>query len=117
MFLIITAQAFDDAFELVDFRFGNDFVVGIAFRSKLEQWPRVDGRNSAALRRFADFLRQCEAAKSTLSGLRFLDDDRENQRMLSKLPDRLIPKWGLLLPIPGKNMNGYLCFLSSCLSL
>ena len=94
LFLIGTAQAFDDAFKLLDSRFGDDFVVGNAFRSKLEQWPRVDGRDSAALRRFADFLRQCEAAKSTLSGLRFLDDDRENHRMLSKLPDWLIPKWG-----------------------
>lgn len=42
----------------------------------------------------AEFLRQCEAAKRTLSGLRYLDDDRENKRLLSKLPDWLIPKWG-----------------------
>ena len=93
-FLLATATSFSDAFKVLDKRFGDSFVVGNAFRDKLDGWSKIDGRDSKGLRRFVDFLKQCEAAMKTIHGLRFLNDDRENRKLLLKLPDWIVSRWG-----------------------
>ena len=45
------------------------------------------------MRRYSDFLRQCLAAKESISSLSVLDDDRENHKLLTKLPDWLTIRW------------------------
>ena len=58
-FLLPPEDAFDEAKKLLEERYGNPFVVGNAFRDKLEKWQRINSRDEAALQRYADFLRQC----------------------------------------------------------
>ena len=45
------------------------------------------------LQKFADFMRQCETAMSSIGTLNCLNDDRENRRFLSKLPDWIVTRW------------------------
>ena len=50
--------------------------------------------DNVGLRKFADYLRQCEAAKRDIRSLSVLDDDLENRKMLENLPNRLVTRWG-----------------------
>ena len=92
-FLLNTSTAFQDAFKLLEARYGNSFVMGNAFRDKLENWPKISSRDYAALRKFSDFLQQCLSGMKTIPSLRFLDDDGETRKLLLKLPDWLIQRW------------------------
>ena len=74
-------------------RYGNSFLVAEAFRDKLSEWPKIASRDNTGLRKFADFLRQCEMAMKNNKGLAILNDCRENQKMLKKLPEWLVRKW------------------------
>ena len=93
-FLLSTTEAYEEAKTLLEQRYGDPFVVTNAFREKLDNWPKIPPRDGFALRKFSDFLRQCETAMSITGGLRILNDDRENRKMLSKLPDWLVSRWG-----------------------
>ena len=64
-----------------------------AFRDKLEKWQRINSRDGAALQRYADFLRQCHTAMRSIGNLSVLNDERENRKMLGKLPEWAITKW------------------------
>ena len=59
-FLISSADAHKEAKELLKRRYGDQFVVANAFRSKLDEWKKIASRDGIALRKYADFLRQCE---------------------------------------------------------
>ena len=61
-FLLKKGDAYKKAREVLEKRFGDPFAVADSFRDKLEQWPRIPNRDPSALRKFADFLGQCEAA-------------------------------------------------------
>ncbi|XP_067946284.1 uncharacterized protein [Watersipora subatra] len=69
------------------------FVISEAFRTRLENWPKISARDGAALRRFSDFLGQCKAAMFEIPELKLLDDNRENRKMLCLLPDWLVNLW------------------------
>ena len=92
-FFLDSDDAYDRAKALLQKRYGNEFVVSNAFRDKLEAWPNVTYNDGLALRRFADFLTQCLSAIKTVTGLQILNDERENRKMLMKLPDWLISRW------------------------
>jgi len=92
-FYVPSEEAFNEAMVLLDERFGDHFRVADAFRDKLEKWPRVADEDGEGLRRFADFLRQCQMAMSSVDGLNILSDQRENQRLLKKLPNFLVSRW------------------------
>jgi hypothetical protein len=92
-FLMATPDAYQEAKQLLEQRYGDPFLVASAFRDKLESWPKVMSRDGIALRKLADFLRQCQTAMRTTSSLNILNDDRENQKMLSKLPEWLVLRW------------------------
>ncbi|XP_064619532.1 uncharacterized protein LOC135482979 [Lineus longissimus] len=96
-FLISSDSAFDEAKAVLEQRYGNPFNVAEAFRNKLEGWPKVHPKDSQALRKFSDSLRQCEAAKKSIGSLRVLDDDRENRKLLMKLPDWLVKRWARIV--------------------
>ena len=92
-FLISSDNAYDEAKKLLDERFGDPYIVGSAFRDKLEKWPKIAPRDSKALQKFADFAKQCQTAMHSIGTLKCLDDDRENRKFLSKLPDWMVTRW------------------------
>ncbi|XP_050390455.1 uncharacterized protein LOC126809746 [Patella vulgata] len=92
--LLDTPTAFEDAKSLLEKRYGDPFIVANAFRDKLEAWPKVPNRDGPALRHFADFLKQCYTAMRTINCLNVLNDMRENRKLLNKLPDWLVMRWG-----------------------
>jgi hypothetical protein len=77
----ITEEAYREAKELLEDRFGDPHTVGNAFRERLYKWPKIPPRDGEALRSFADYLRQCLTAKSAISSLRILDDPNKNMKM------------------------------------
>ena len=91
--LIPTGESYKEALSLIDKRFGNPFVIANAFKAKLEAWPKIGVRDAIALRKFTDFLRQCEVASRSNVSLKVLDDDMYNRLLLTKLPDWLVTRW------------------------
>lgn len=92
-FLVGTEKAYESAWEILEERYGNSFVVAKAFRDKLILWPKIGPKDSVELREFADFLRGCQAAMCHIKNLAVLNDCSENQKLLSKLPDWLTARW------------------------
>ena len=92
-FYFETEDAYDKAKEILEERYGDSFRVAEAFRDKLDKWPKIAGRDSTGLRKFADFLKQCQMAMSMTPGLEVLNDCRENRKMLVKLPDWIVQRW------------------------
>ncbi|XP_050404672.1 uncharacterized protein LOC126820632 [Patella vulgata] len=96
-FLLNTDGAFQDAKNLLEKRFGHPFVIANAFRNKLDSWPKIPPRDGIELRKFADFLRQCEIAMSTINSLQILNDSHENKKLLSKIPEWLVSRWARMV--------------------
>ncbi len=93
-FMLLDGEdAYLKAKEQLHKRFGDPFVVGTSFRRKLDEWKPIPPNDAIGLRKFADFLVQCETAMNRVSGLSVLNDVQENQKMLSKLPKWLTTRW------------------------
>ncbi|XP_064642266.1 uncharacterized protein LOC135496725 [Lineus longissimus] len=92
-FLLKSEQAYEKAKKTLEERFGNAFTVTEHFRKKLDDWPKINGRDSEALRKFSDFLCQCEVAMIDIKELSVLNDVREIKRLLSKLPEWIVNRW------------------------
>ncbi len=88
--LLSSDEAYEEAKSTLDSRYDDPFVIANAFRDKLEKWPKVSPRDGTGLRKFADFLQQCHIAMQTIGSLSVLNDDRENRKLLTKLPDWMI---------------------------
>jgi len=65
-------------------RFGDPFAVAATCRKKLESWPKIHPNDSFALRKYSDFLVQCQKLKK-IGSLRVLNNDHENRKLVSKL--------------------------------
>ena len=97
-FLVVSSEdAYDDAKELLEKRYGDPFIIGNAFRERLERWPKIASRDNVGLRKFSDFLRQCLSAMKTMGTLNSLNDDRENRKLLYKLPDWTVTRWSRIV--------------------
>lgn len=96
-FLLPSDRAYEEAKKTLDKRYGDPFVISNAFRDKLEKWPEILPRDGTGLRKFPDFLQQCQIAMHTISSLSVLDDDRENRKLLTKLPDWMVSRWGRIV--------------------
>ena len=92
-FLLPSEDAYDEAKNLLDERYGDPFIVANAYRDKLEKWPKITARDGTGLQKFADFLRQCFTAAQSIGHLDVLNDDRQNKKLLQKLPDWLVTRW------------------------
>ncbi|XP_054866973.1 uncharacterized protein LOC129349027 [Amphiprion ocellaris] len=92
-FLGDSEHSYYAAWDLLNERYGEPFVVAEAFRDKLHTWPKIGPKDSTELRKFVDFLRSCESAIVHNESLRVLDDGLENQKLASKLPDWLSTRW------------------------
>lgn len=92
-FLIGSEDSYEAAWNMLNERYGEPFVIAKAFRDKLHTWPKVTGKNSAELRTFVDFLQSCQSAMTNNENLNILNDGIENQRLAAKLPDWLSNRW------------------------
>ena len=95
--LLPTEQSFRSAKELLEERYGDPFCIANAFRDKLDHWPRIAAKDGIGLRKLADFLRQCRLTMETVPSLSILDDDRENKKLLLKLPDWVTTRWSRIV--------------------
>ncbi|XP_020556659.2 uncharacterized protein LOC110014220 [Oryzias latipes] len=92
-FLTGSEASYEKAWNLLNERYGEPFVIAKAFRDKLHAWPKIAHRESSDLRKFVDFLRSCESAMVENENLNVLNDAIENQKMAAKLPDWLSTAW------------------------
>lgn len=92
-FLIDSEDSYHAAWDLLNERYGEPFVIAKSFRDKLHAWPKIASRESAELRKFVDFLHSCESAIAHNESLNVLNDGIENQRLTAKLPDWLSTRW------------------------
>jgi len=53
-FLLGTEEAYDSAWQLLEKRFGDPFIIGKSFRDKLHGWPKISSKDGSELREFAD---------------------------------------------------------------
>lgn len=86
-------DAYNQAWEALNARYGHPFVIQRAYREKLNNWPKISSRDSVKLRQYSDFLTACSNAMPHIKGLQVLNDCEENQRMLQKLPDWVTSRW------------------------
>ena len=93
-FLLSTDTAYAEAKTTLDKRYEDPFVIANAFRDKLEKWPKIPPKDGTGLQKIADFLQQCSVAMQTIKSLSILNDDRENRKLLTKLPDWIVARWG-----------------------
>ena len=109
-FLLRSDSAFEQAKALLEERNGNQFIVTEAFHDKLEAWPKIHGREGNSLRRFSDYLNQCHAAMMDMKGLEILNDNRENRKLLQKLPDWVVNRWSRIVSTSCKSKGMYASF-------
>lgn len=86
-------EAYQQAWQKLNARYGHSFVVQRAFREKLNKWPKIGAKEYVKLREFSDFLQTCSDAMPHIKGLQVLNDCEENQKMLAKLPDWITSRW------------------------
>ena len=110
LFFIQNEDAYEKAKIMLEKRFGDPFMIADAFRNKIDTWPRIQSRDSQGLRKFTDFLRQCSIAMSTISNLRFLNDDRENRKLLQKCPEWLVNRWARTVSDYKRHIGSYPSF-------
>lgn len=91
--LVGTEDAYTAAWSMLDDRFGNPFVIGKAYRDKIQSWHKISSRDGKDLREFADFLTSVTTAMSHTQGLQTLNDCVEIQKIAAKLPDWLSSRW------------------------
>lgn len=86
-------EAYQDAWDKLNRRFGQPFTIQRAFREKLTNWPRIQSKDAEGLRRFSDFLNACQDAMPYVKGLDILNDWEENRKLVHKLPDWAALSW------------------------
>lgn len=86
-------EAYQQAWDKLNARYGHPFIIHRSFREKLNRWPRIGAHDYIKLREYGDFLQNCSNAMPHIKGLQILNDCEENQRMLRKLPDWITSRW------------------------
>lgn len=86
-------EAYNDAWNKLNQRYGQPFVIQKAFREKLAKWPKIQPKDAEGFRDFSDFLNACHQAMPHVKGLEILNDCDENQKLVHKLPDWAAARW------------------------
>ncbi|XP_048048491.1 uncharacterized protein LOC125269604 isoform X2 [Megalobrama amblycephala] len=86
-------EAYSDAWDKLNCRYGQPFAIQKAFREKLTNWPKIHSKDAMGLRSFSDFLSACENAMPHVKGLQIMNDYQENQKLVQKLPDWVASRW------------------------
>jgi hypothetical protein len=92
-FLLRSEEAYRQAKNTLEERYGNRFVTSEAFLAKLHGWPKVPSKNKSALLKFSDFVNQCNVAQQEFSTLKHLNEIKEIQRVAQRLPDWALLRW------------------------
>ncbi|XP_063964979.1 uncharacterized protein LOC135156433 [Lytechinus pictus] len=103
--LVGNDKAYGEAMTALTSRYGDPFIIANAFRDKLERWPKISPKDAIGLRNLSDFLHQCVSAMDKIGNLHHLNDERENQKILYKLPDWLVARWSRKV-IDWRDVNG-----------
>ena len=93
LFLVPSSESYISAMNILHERFGSSALVASAFREKLDRWPKIPERDSKALLSLSDFLQQIVVASTKYPSLEILNDEFENRKLVSKLPNWLAAKW------------------------
>lgn len=88
-----TLSAYQDALASLEEQYGDPYLIGGAFTSKLDRWPKVKANDGPALRSFVGFLKQCVASMSKIHTLEDLNTLKEMKKIIHKLPTHLEQKW------------------------
>jgi hypothetical protein len=75
-------------------RFGDPLVVKTSFRKRLDECKPIAFIDPIGMRKYADFLVQCEAAVTKVRSFNVLNDVQQNHKMISKLPKWHADKMG-----------------------
>lgn len=106
-FLRSDDAAYKDAWNRLNSRFGDTFLIQHAYRDKLAKWPKIPKDDGFALREFADFLSSCNDAIQQVKGLEILNDCEENRKLVSKLPNWLKRSWNRVV---STSLKSNVCF-------
>ena len=68
-------------------------VVKTSFRKRLDECKPIAFIDPIGMRKYADFLVQCEAAVTKVRSFNVLNDVQQNHKMISKLPKWLPTRW------------------------
>ncbi|XP_070188845.1 uncharacterized protein [Littorina saxatilis] len=109
-FLLGSEKAYQQAKDILDQRFGNQFITSDAFMSELNSWPKIQNKDKSALQKFSDFLVQCQAAQQEFPILRSLDDIKKIQKIAQKLPDWASTRWNRVVAMKRKDKGRYPTF-------
>ncbi|XP_063607775.1 uncharacterized protein LOC134782243 [Penaeus indicus] len=107
-------EAYLEAKGILMDRFGNKFIVANAFRSKLNEWPKISNKDGHALQELSDFLKNCLTVMRTTDYLNILNDPQENGKMLQKLYPALIDRWNSVVYKWSSSDAGYPPFSVFC---
>ncbi|PIK46961.1 hypothetical protein BSL78_16155 [Apostichopus japonicus] len=95
--LMQDSVAYDKARKKMHYWYGGDAVISRAFLGKLENWPKINGKDSAGLKRLSYFLDEICAAKGSIHDLGILDYLQENYKIIAKLPLFIESKWRTII--------------------
>lgn len=76
--------AYSHAWDKLNQRYGQPFIIQKAFREKLSNWPKIQSKDAEGLRNFSDFLNASLQAMPHVKALNILNDCEENQRVDKK---------------------------------
>ena len=93
LFMIPSGLAYISAMKILADRFGSPIKVVSALRNKLETWPKIQNKDNSLLLKFSDFLNQVNIAATQYPSLTIYNDEFENSKLVSKLPQWLATKW------------------------
>ena len=90
---IANETAYEHTLAYLDERYGDSRLLAHAFRDKIDSWPSILENDGPSLRNLSDFLIYCQRVKENNSYLNILDNIFENQKILKKLPGKLVLEW------------------------
>ncbi|XP_067933911.1 uncharacterized protein [Watersipora subatra] len=79
--------------DMLHSEYGADKMVEEKFRDRLEQWPKISGRDFSALKHYSYFLNACVSTMNSIPGLNVLNQKRENRNIIRALLDWLSDRW------------------------
>ena len=115
--LLDDEDGYKKAKEMLAKQFGDPFTIATGFRKKLEEWKPIAPHDAIGLRKYADFLVQCEKAMEKVSSLNVLNNDQENLKMAFKLPRWVSNRWARLVYKSKEEKKTFPHFLSLSSSL
>ena len=99
--------AYKTAWDRLEARFGNSFLIQQHLRTKLKDWPKIHYKNHKALQDFADFLNTLLEAMPYIDGLQILNDYVQIQDIATKLPEWCSNRWTRQVVTTIHAGNGY----------